>query len=120
MRQCFDNSHSLNAQHYQRVFVLYGLGGSGKTQLALKFLELDKLQYRLFVFNIITAQICRLIPLHKRFNRVYFVDATSLNSLESSFQSIASSIGLGNATSVASTLIWFCTHIEPWLLLFDN
>ena len=35
MRECF-----ANGSRYQRIFVLYGLGGAGKTQIALKFVEM--------------------------------------------------------------------------------
>ena len=35
MRECF-----FNGSRYQRIFVLYGLGGAGKTQIALKFVEM--------------------------------------------------------------------------------
>ena len=35
MRECFSND-----SHDQNMFVLYGLGGAGKTQIALKFVEM--------------------------------------------------------------------------------
>ena len=35
MRECFSND-----SRNQRIFVLYGLGGAGKTQIALKFVEI--------------------------------------------------------------------------------
>ena len=41
MCQYFDNGH--NDQH---VFVLHGLGGSGKSQLAFKFLDNSKTDHR--------------------------------------------------------------------------
>ena len=47
MRQCFEKSRCPPSALSQLVFVLYGLGGAGKTQLVLKFLELDKQEYHL-------------------------------------------------------------------------
>ena len=48
MRQCFSSTTSVSATPSRRVFVLHGLGGSGKTQLALKFLELSNTEYHLY------------------------------------------------------------------------
>jgi hypothetical protein len=41
MCQYFDSDHKI-----QHVFVLHGLGGSGKSQLAFKFLEDSKTDHR--------------------------------------------------------------------------
>jgi len=45
--RCYFNSGSA----YQRIFVLYGLGGAGKSQLALKFIEESKGKWYASRFN---------------------------------------------------------------------
>jgi hypothetical protein len=37
--QCFDPSKASVHARQQHVFVLHGLGGAGKTQIALKFID---------------------------------------------------------------------------------
>lgn len=39
LQDCFTDSITSLELHKQRRFVLYGLGGAGKTQISLKFLE---------------------------------------------------------------------------------
>jgi Cdc6-like AAA superfamily ATPase len=42
---CFDSSTS-TIFHQRKIFVLYGLGGAGKTQIALQFLQKFKKRYK--------------------------------------------------------------------------
>ena len=39
LRRCFDRLASSVSLKKQRVFVLYGLGGTGKTQIMLRFVD---------------------------------------------------------------------------------
>ncbi|KAJ7648001.1 hypothetical protein FB45DRAFT_212097 [Roridomyces roridus] len=77
------------------VFVLHGLGGSGKTQIALKFLE---------SCNEYTTQ--------------FFVNASSSEALNTSFMNIAISQGFG-ATPEAG-FQWLISKNKEWILLYDN
>ncbi|KAK6971328.1 hypothetical protein R3P38DRAFT_3413289 [Favolaschia claudopus] len=82
----------------RKVFVLHGLGGSGKSQLAFKFVQ--------------QAQTS------KRFSETYFVDATSEQTAESDLKL------LSPATSEDSTaqegLHWLASQQTEWLLVLDN
>ena len=65
--------------------------------------------------SILTIDI-KLIP-YTRFSRTYFVDATSLESLDSAFQSIGADAHLPTSKS---SLHWLSSSKEEWLILFDN
>ncbi|KAJ7845248.1 FabD/lysophospholipase-like protein [Mycena olivaceomarginata] len=84
----------------RHVYVLHGLGGSGKTQIALKFLD-------------ITNQ--HLTP---RFTKQFFINAGSLQALDTSFKNIAIANKIGN--NLQDALLWLITITEEWMLLFDN
>ncbi|KAJ7860874.1 P-loop containing nucleoside triphosphate hydrolase protein, partial [Mycena olivaceomarginata] len=84
----------------RHVYVLHGLGGSGKTQIALKFLN-------------ITNQ--HPTP---RFTKQFFINAGSLQALDTAFKSIAIANKIGN--SLQDALLWLITSMEEWMLLFDN
>ena len=47
MKQCFEKAQFRPDTLSQLVFVLHGLGGAGKTEVVLKFLELDQKDYHL-------------------------------------------------------------------------
>ncbi|KAJ7703354.1 acyl transferase/acyl hydrolase/lysophospholipase [Mycena olivaceomarginata] len=83
-----------------RVYVLHGLGGSGKTQIALKFLTMTNK------------------PSTPRFTRQFLIDASSLQTLDTAFKNIAIVHKIGN--SLQDALLWLTTQIEEWMLLFDN
>ena len=57
---------------------------------------------------------------HLRFTEIYFIDASSEESINTAFEDI----GLGTAflpePSASDTLAWLCTRKEDWLVLFDN
>ncbi|KAJ7651117.1 P-loop containing nucleoside triphosphate hydrolase protein, partial [Roridomyces roridus] len=76
----------------RRVFVLHGLGGSGKTQIALKFVE-----------------SC---------NEQFFVNASSSDNLTASFANIAISQGFGKTAEAGRQ--WLISKARKWTLLFDN
>ncbi|KAJ7610079.1 hypothetical protein FB45DRAFT_336013 [Roridomyces roridus] len=79
----------------RRVFVLHGLGGSGKTQIALKFLE-----------------SCN------EDERQFFVNASSSDNLTASFVNIAISQGFGKTAEAGHQ--WLISKARKWTLLFDN
>ncbi|KAJ7601577.1 P-loop containing nucleoside triphosphate hydrolase protein [Roridomyces roridus] len=79
----------------RRIFVLHGPGGSGKTQVALKFIE---------SLNDFTKQ--------------FFVNAGSLQALKTSFMNIAISQTFGKTAEAG--LQWLISGNKEWTLLLDN
>ena len=80
----------------QQVFVIYGLSGSGKTELAFRFAE----EHR-----------------HK-FWGVFYVDGTSEKHAATSYVTIATLGGVAPNEKAAKN--WLVTRALPWLLIIDN
>ncbi|KAJ7615525.1 hypothetical protein FB45DRAFT_1064418 [Roridomyces roridus] len=80
----------------QRVFLLHGLGGAGKTQIALTFIEEES----------------------SLFSDIFFIDASTRSTIESGLSEIASAKIAGD--SPRDALQWLRTNKEKWLLFFDN
>ncbi|QRV92242.1 kinesin light chain [Ceratobasidium sp. AG-Ba] len=78
------------------VFVLYGLGGSGKTQLALKTVQQTK----------------------NYWTEVIFVDATTHETAVGTLVGFAKQKGIGE--SYQSALNWLANQHERWLMIIDN
>ncbi|QRV95801.1 kinesin light chain [Ceratobasidium sp. AG-Ba] len=85
-----------NGDRQRCVFVLYGLGGTGKTQIALKTVQ----------------QTTHL------WTDVVFVDATSRDSIIHSLTAFAMRKGIGD--SHANAIRWLGNQCERWLMVFDN
>ncbi|KAJ6457295.1 P-loop containing nucleoside triphosphate hydrolase protein [Mycena sanguinolenta] len=85
------------AQHTleQKTFVLYGLGGAGKTQIALKF-----------------------IAGQTYFTNQFFVDASTSETLKTGLKTITTAMQCGNSPEDA--LMQLAHKHENWLLFFDN
>ncbi|KAF7333618.1 FabD/lysophospholipase-like protein [Mycena sanguinolenta] len=79
----------------QKRYVLYGLGGAGKTQIALKFIE-D----------------------WTNFKDQFFVDASNKDTAETGLKNIAATKETGKSSQDA--LIWLASKHEDWLLFLDN
>ncbi|KAH8813732.1 hypothetical protein DL96DRAFT_1716039 [Flagelloscypha sp. PMI_526] len=79
-----------------RVGVLYGIGGGGKTQIGLEFI-----------------QRCQ-----HQFSEIFFVDASDKLTLETHLKVIAR--GSSDKPSVDDALRLLWTRRENWLLFFDN
>ncbi|KAJ6564795.1 hypothetical protein B0H19DRAFT_1233545 [Mycena capillaripes] len=79
----------------QQIYVLYGLGGAGKTQISLKFIEKST-----------------------HFVDKNFVDASTTETIETGLKKIATVKNVGNSSQEA--LQWFATKHKEWLLFFDN
>jgi primosomal protein N' len=45
MKEAFNAPRSHSMSHRQKIFVIYGLGGSGKTQFCLKYIEDNKSRF---------------------------------------------------------------------------
>ncbi|KEP48448.1 nephrocystin-3 protein [Rhizoctonia solani 123E] len=80
----------------RHIFVLYGLGGAGKTQLALKFTQL----YR------------------SKFSEVFYIDASSANTIEADLASFA--VHKKSGKSHDSAIEWLAGCQERWLLILNN
>ncbi|CAE6463254.1 unnamed protein product [Rhizoctonia solani] len=78
------------------VFVLYGLGGAGKTQIALRCVE----------------------QLRERFIHVFFVDASSDESIQTSLATIAFNSSRGK--TYEDMLKWISRNGSNCLVVFDN
>ncbi|KAG8678836.1 hypothetical protein FRC08_017443, partial [Ceratobasidium sp. 394] len=78
------------------VFVLHGLGGAGKTQLALKTIEETK----------------------DMWSDILFVDATSRETATSTLEAFAKDRKIGQTER--DTIRWLENRRERWLMVFDN
>ncbi|KAF7371290.1 TPR-like protein [Mycena sanguinolenta] len=89
--------HEFFAQDVQsrKIYVLHGLGGAGKTQIALKFIE---------------GQI--------HFTDRILVDASTMETIETGLKSLATAKQTGNSGQDA--LNWLVSNHKEWLLFFDN
>ncbi|KAJ6459287.1 hypothetical protein C8R45DRAFT_555544 [Mycena sanguinolenta] len=79
----------------QKIYVLYGLGGAGKTQIALKFIE---------------DSTC--------FKDQLLLDASTMETIQTGLRNIITAKEAGTASQDA--LAWFVGRHEDWLLFFDN
>ncbi|KAJ7921583.1 P-loop containing nucleoside triphosphate hydrolase protein, partial [Mycena leptocephala] len=79
----------------QHIYVLYGLGGAGKTQISLKFIAESSL-----------------------FTDRFFLDASTTETIDMGLKTIATTRKIGDSSQDA--LKWFTAKQEPWLLFFDN
>ncbi|KAH8834490.1 hypothetical protein DL96DRAFT_1810747 [Flagelloscypha sp. PMI_526] len=78
------------------IAVLYGMGGSGKTQMGLEFIRRNK----------------------SRFPNIYFIDASSKLTLENDLAAIA--VGSSDQPSVNDAFRILRSRQDEWLLFFDN
>ncbi|THH21425.1 hypothetical protein EW146_g153 [Bondarzewia mesenterica] len=85
----------------QRIYVLYGLGGAGKSQLTYKF-----------------VQECQMDVQPSRFSDVFFADASTADTIDTDLKNIALAEGIGN--SAQDAISWLVGQCENWLLLFNN
>ncbi|KAG9087574.1 hypothetical protein FS749_002835 [Ceratobasidium sp. UAMH 11750] len=78
------------------VFVVHGMGGAGKTQIALKAIERT----------------------HAMWTDVVYVDATSRETAIGALEQFSMARGIGSAHQ--DTITWLGSKRERWLLVFDN
>ncbi|KAJ6488928.1 P-loop containing nucleoside triphosphate hydrolase protein, partial [Mycena sanguinolenta] len=79
----------------QKIYVLYGLGGAGKTQIALKFIKEST-----------------------HFTDRLLIDTSSAETIETGLSNIAIAKQFGSSSQDALT--WLGSKHEDWLLFFDN
>ncbi|KAG8724414.1 hypothetical protein FRC09_018872 [Ceratobasidium sp. 395] len=80
----------------QRVCVVHGLGGVGKTQLALKYVETHANDH----------------------NHIFYVDCTSKHTIEADLKRIALAKNVGDCANDA--LAWLARLQERWLIVYNN
>ncbi|KAJ7140838.1 P-loop containing nucleoside triphosphate hydrolase protein [Mycena epipterygia] len=79
----------------QHIYVMHGLGGAGKTQIALKFIEDSS-----------------------HFKDIFFLDASTTETIETGLKNIATLKNIGNSSQDALTSL--ANQDEDWLLFIDN
>ncbi|KAF7333763.1 FabD/lysophospholipase-like protein [Mycena venus] len=89
--RCFFTSN-LRIQH---IYVLHGLGGTGKTQIALKFIQESS----------------------SHFTNIFFLDSSSIDTIGAWLKNIATTKNVGSSSQDA--LQWLQSN-DKWLLFFDN
>ncbi|KAJ6523535.1 hypothetical protein DFH09DRAFT_198317 [Mycena vulgaris] len=97
-RNILDKMHQffkqdLNKQH---IFLLHGLGGAGKTQIALKFIE----------------------ECSSLFSNRFLIDASTTETIDTGLKNIAATQNAGSTAQEA--LEWLSSKPAEWLLFFDN
>ncbi|KAJ7640932.1 hypothetical protein B0H17DRAFT_994698, partial [Mycena rosella] len=97
MHQFFDQD--LGNQH---IFLLHGLGGAGKTQTALKFIQNHRLGECIYSF----------------FSDIFLIDTSTLETIDTSLKNIAATKNVGSTADDA--LQWLSSQPSEWMLLFDN
>ncbi|KAJ7454162.1 P-loop containing nucleoside triphosphate hydrolase protein [Mycena latifolia] len=80
----------------QHIFVLHGLGGAGKTQIALKFIEGSLNQ----------------------FSDIFLIDSSTVETIDTGLRNIAVTRRTG--ITAQDALYWLSSKPNTWLLLFDN
>ncbi|KAF8596369.1 FabD/lysophospholipase-like protein [Ceratobasidium sp. AG-I] len=80
----------------RRLFVLHGLGGAGKTQLALKFVQSHK----------------------HLFSNVFYLDATTRETVSAGLAALVKAAQAG--TMPEDGLPWLASQEEQWLLVLNN
>jgi hypothetical protein len=105
----------------RHVYVLHGLGGVGKSQITLKFIEecqVDAKSSRYVPQFFFIHNPVLIIASFLRFSEVFFIDASSAETATADLRSIALAKGAGDS---AEDALQFLSRLnEEWLLFFDN
>ncbi|KAJ6570583.1 P-loop containing nucleoside triphosphate hydrolase protein [Mycena vulgaris] len=80
----------------QHIYVLHGLGGAGKTQISLKFINESS----------------------SRFSDIFLIDTSTIATIDTGLQNIAVVKDFGNSSQ--DGLLWLTSKVEEWLVFFDN
>ncbi|OQE24853.1 hypothetical protein PENFLA_c009G08522 [Penicillium flavigenum] len=96
LKSTLDVVNSREPQDHQKRFVIYGLGGSGKTQFCCKFAQDNR----------------------EHFWGVFWIDGSSYENAKHSFAGIAKIGGVEPNENAAKN--WLSSLQQPWLLLIDN
>ncbi|KAJ6468167.1 hypothetical protein DFH09DRAFT_506627 [Mycena vulgaris] len=80
----------------QHIYLLHGLGGAGKTQIGIKFIE----------------------ELSARFSDIFLIDTSSTETIDTGLKNIAATQNAGSTAQ--DGLNWLSSTPAGWLLFFDN
>ncbi|KAF8134735.1 P-loop containing nucleoside triphosphate hydrolase protein, partial [Mycena galopus ATCC 62051] len=80
----------------QHIFLLHGLGGAGKTQIGLKFIQ----------------------DVSFHFSDMFYLDMSTTETIETGFKNMAIKKNVGKSSQDA--LRWLGDESQGWLLFFDN
>jgi len=86
----------LDEANRHKIYVIYGLGGAGKTQFCLRYAEDNK----------------------SRYWGVFWIDASSEENAENSYSSLGQQMGKG--ATFSGGMHWLSQCTKPWLLVIDN
>jgi tetratricopeptide (TPR) repeat protein len=104
----------------RKSFLLYGIGGIGKTQICLKFVEEMADRYLLLIYWLLKS-----LKSISRFFHVFWIDASSEDTITLSLKGLCfhpdakAAISLSSVSS-QSALAWISSLQTEWLLVFDN
>ncbi|KAJ6484270.1 P-loop containing nucleoside triphosphate hydrolase protein [Mycena vulgaris] len=80
----------------QHIYLLHGLGGAGKTQIGLKFIE----------------------ELSALFSDIFLIDTSTTETIDTGLKNIAATQNAGSTAQ--DGLEWLSSKPAEWLLFFDN
>lgn len=118
LRSLEDHFSTAGPGQERRQFLLCGMGGAGKTQIALKFVETRTKRYALE-----RNPTKHLLTQDRLFSRCFWIDATDPFTAQQGFEEIASeAFPDKQPTSVSMEEVqqWMAALDEPWLLVLDN
>jgi hypothetical protein len=122
MNSCFFGTDQ-SRKRKQKIFVLHGFGGAGKSQLTFKFVDHQSLpegspnQY-VQCFILLNFQESEFTP-WCRFTDVFFVDASTKETIHTDLQKIALD-RIGENHNHEDAIHWLTGQQNDWLLLFDG
>ncbi|KAJ7105312.1 P-loop containing nucleoside triphosphate hydrolase protein, partial [Mycena epipterygia] len=90
----------------RHVFLLHGLGGAGKSQIAFKYFFLKK---QLDMFSILRLG---------SFSEIYFIDSGTQQTIEYDLVTLARAKQIGKTAQ--DSLLWLSHQHKEWLVVFNN
>ncbi|KAJ7105307.1 P-loop containing nucleoside triphosphate hydrolase protein, partial [Mycena epipterygia] len=86
----------------RHVFLLHGLGGAGKSQIAFKYVEMSTFPE----------------PRLGSFSEVYFIDSSTRQTIENDLVALALAKQIGKTAQ--ASLLWLSHQHKEWLIVFNN
>ena len=114
LHDCFFPSQNESTLAMQKRFILYGLGGSGKTQICTRFAEV----YREMLVVQCSESFCFRLTLDLRFWGIFWIDASTQMTIQQGFRDIGQRCGVGAEPDVVKE--WLANIQQHWLLIIDN
>jgi hypothetical protein len=115
----FHPRDSETSNRQQHSCAVHGMGGIGKTQFTLKFIESNQEAYVHLQVSVSPLMSTFLI----RFTHVFWIDATKSETIEASFIAISTcsfTQKVGTQPSLSAVRQLISSLNEDWLLVFDG